>query len=924
MNIPGSSQDRKEIVPSFQNVPPDTITPIQFLKMGCSAFVSNLSNMARDIISGPSAPGSITALSQDIIRHKLLVRPFAERVSFLENSKDKLINKITACKGNAGIGDALAPWNQEVVKFSREVGSNFEIGGSTLPSLASAKSADASDPVAETDKVLAQFIDKFSTWTILVTIHELEGPKTGVTYTDLSSIVGKTSSPKDALDRYIELCKEKTGWDKTFYGSFRTWCMNQAYPVLSRHIPRIIEKAFKGVIKEIRKSTDEDGKIKKVFEGLMEYLESFLKEYSSQVNAAGGQAPTQEPSIEDLCKGLSPYLISEFIDKINLCKEGFKGNWTRFGNPFWLGRGVVDPTLDQIIRIGLLEPRLPGWLKTAANGLENSITGKSDGNVATAGSAINYGLTNPILNFINAKLSDFLVILDAPKRETEDPVPEELKEKLGGVVKELMALAKDKLSGNVTTQDGLRDGLIDGAYLLLKFWQGQQEVLLKSILELTVNSLYPTGDSDPSTLASEELKHKQLLEDQREIVGKISSKIIDVKVKEMAVGSPSSQVNYHWFSQYSKIRSYLEEGLADTIGIKRAFKEDDLDTVLNKHWVFWEGFIALMKEATKKHYPEQAREMLMKEFYSLCEFASEQMDLIRHLQEEKRLCSNHEKLRKLFVKEYFELMEKRVDGTHRAKDPEAINIQNMHALLKEMAVLFPSGNDRPRELIVLETYIGKLEGLRSMEREIATLQIRIGSLNQGAKDQIDNLCLELALASKRLRIEQLKLLRTIKPELSSEEFKSPMAFGGLLENLGGWLQEKANGYDRLHKQNLERFRLEVSKLPAQNTKLLARVRAMKPEKLHNVLEERYDEAEKWPAEGFSYKVGRAAINYFAKAPLQKDFDAVLGAVRCLINAEKTDVQSSSEAPRKKNLYVAAERKLLEEVLRYYKTRPAQE
>jgi hypothetical protein len=570
--------------------------------------------------------------------------------------------------------------------------------------------------------------------------------------------------------------------------------------------------------------------------------------------------------------------------------------------------------LDIIIRKGLLERCLPDWLKAAADGLENSITGKSDGTVAT----INYGLTNPILHFINTKLSEFLVILDEPKRETDEPVPDDLKEKLGSVVKELMALAKDKLSGNGATQEGLRDGLIEGGYLLLKFWQGQQEVLLKSILELTVNSLYPADDSHSVTLAPEEKEHNQLLEDQREIVGKISSKIIDVTVKQIAVGAPASQVNYHWYTNYNRIRSYLEEGLADTVGIQKAFKEDNANTVLNKHWVFWEGFLSLMKEATKQHYPEQAREMLMKEFYPLCESASKQLELIKHLQEEQILCSNHEKLKVLFVGAYFELMQPLADNQYGPKEPETIDVAKLQDLLKKIAVLFPSGNDKPKEVIVLETYLGKLEELRALEKTNKALRVKQLDLGADADTfrlELDAVKKDLKGSNEMLMKEQLQLLRTINLGLKAEEFKSPMSFTTFIEKLGEWIQEKANGYHTLQEQNFAKFKTEAQKLKGQNTELLAQVRKMKPAKLHNVLEESYDRAEKWPTEGILYRLGRAAINYFAKAPLQKDFDAVLGGVRRLINAEKT-------APGQKNLYVAAERKLLEEVLKYYKTRPA--
>ncbi len=629
---------------------------------------------------------------------------------------------------------------------------------------------------------------------------------------------------------------------------------------------------------DVRSSSKES--IEPLLEKIMGEFENLLQEYKPE-------------NLKGLCEEISPFLMDAFFPKLTFCEERFKEI------PVLSSFGFLWRTIDRLIDMGVrafLLPALPGILESGASSVEAAVKGQS---------AINYKLAIPIVGFINDKLESLGEMLKEPQRKTNEPPPEGLRKKLEGVIKLVMGLADpNKLSRDPQIEKPFENGLINGGFQFMKFWEREQEGLLKSVLELTTDLVFPKTEATLSAPEKDKEKFEKLVKTQEKTIEEISSLIIDTEVKNFCVGTPSIQIEYHLFTEHEKIKRYLEEGISDVRGLQSALKtgiEDvtqsnykGFDLVLGKHWIVWEGFLSLMEEATKPYYPKAATAILSENFYPLCANAKEQMDQISGLQDQWVLAKRHKEL-----KEHFSIIAKLLETPRELGD-----FSQIQTLLDKIAILIPSKDSHlPKEVLVLKAWIDGLLTVKQKEDELVLPQIKANILKRPSlfTDSVDlkglteeGLAEEIRDKIQALSNLQLNLLYRITPEKSTPSFgKFPLAFVTLVTEFKKWSLKQSTGYQALEEKNRIALVTGAQDLQVQHKGLLNTIKPMAPKAPSHYRES-------------AVNVGARALDYVAstlptwvtpifsyinpiqriKQNLVKDLNAVLEGITPLISGGK--------------------------------------
>lgn len=854
-----------------------------------------------------------------------------DSVKNLEESKNSLREKVEICKEKAGIRankypPVLEAWKKEVIGLAEGVQKTSSVD--YLPSQASSRNGlGYNREIAReaTNKDLAGLSRNVSKYTTLWLLHSFAGAGKKIDEGILLDIVAKSEKTPHVspLELYIERAGSKMSWWQTVGLRCLSWFS-------SGIISRVIDSSFRNLLREIRLSTD--GKMEGIFENLLVHLSQFLKDYR-------GEAPlgdfTEKKEVAELCRELAPFLVKECFPKI------------RFFN-IW----ILDATIGSLFNWGvqgLLRSSLPSILQN----LSEMVLANLTADPSTVYS-VNYRFANPIIRFINDKLFAFATELKNPQLEVPDPTPPRIAEKLGEVVDQLMKLSVHP-SENEDIRDGLRNGLIDGGYQLMKYWQREQENILQQLLSLA--SLPFTEAEGVPDIEVDRAEYKELWKVQNERVDLVCNRIIDLEVKKRVSGAPSSQVTYHLDTQHKKTKRFLEEGLSDIIGLKSSLAKasQDLeksecigfDVVLGKHLVFWESFLDLMKESTKSHYPARANEALVLEFYPLCREASSQISCISQMQDQWMLYTRHQELKALFCSllcivdgkklQDIDIVAFRalVNKIEILLPPNPIEVQ----VLKKFEEIFESLNNTAKVLqdlekvkVVLKTKrkgsVDFVEGAAEMklllskhpklreDREFIQLYKKYNSLCQNSvRVEVESIESALQEIIKKIEKEmgqqrqyvqdlQLSLLHRIHPEKPAASFSVPLPMNSLVKELSLWVLKKEHGYEVLERQNRLSLQEGVKDLQEHVDLLENKVRRMQPGILYFPLDLIHWWLETGPV------VSRVFKAY--KRQLIQDVSGILIGVAPLITAKREE--------GKKNLYSWIERLALYEAVKYFKNK----
>lgn len=855
-----------------------------------------------------------------------------DSVKSLEASKNSLREKVEICKEKAGIRankypTALESWKKEVIGLADGVQKTSLID--PLPSQASSKNElgyNRDIARSATDKDLGGLSRNVSKYTTLWLLHSYAGAGKKIDEGILLDIVAKSEKTPhlNPLELYIERAGNKLAWWQTLSLRCLYWCS-------SGIISRVIDSSFRNLLREIRLSTD--GKMEGIFENLLVHLSRFLKDYR-------GETPledfTEKKEVAELCQELAPFLVKECFPKI------------KFFN-VWVLDATIGSFFNWSVR-SLLRRSLPGILQN----LSEMVLANLTADPATV-YPVNYRFANPVIRFINDKLFAFATELKKPPLEVPDPTPPRIAEKLGEVVDQLMKLSVHP-SENPDIRDGLRNGLIDGGYQLMKYWQREQENILQQLLALA--ALPFTEAEGIPDIEVDRAEYKELWKVQNERVNLVCHRIIDLEVKKrVSGGAPSSQVVYHLDTHHKKTKRFLEEGLSDIIGLKSSLNKasQDLgksecrgfDLVLGKHLVFWESFLDLMKESTKSHYPSRANEALIREFYPLCNEASLQVSRISEMQDQWMLYTRHQELKALFCS-----LLRVVDG----KKLQDIDIASFRSLVNKIEILLPPN---PMEVQVLKKFMEIFESLKNTGKvleDLEKLKVVLKTKRKGSVDfsagtlglrsllskypklredrefvqlykKYNSLCanntrldedsIESALQEIIKKIEkeigeqwqslkdlQLSLLHRIHPDKSATSFSVPVPMNTLVKELSMWVLRKEHGYEILERQNRLSLQEGVKDLFEYVDLLEQKVRRMQPTSLYFPMDLIHWWLESGPV------ISRVFEAY--KQQLIQDVSGILIGVAPLITAKREE--------GKKNLYSWIERLALYEAVKYFKNK----
>jgi hypothetical protein len=854
-----------------------------------------------------------------------------DSIKGLEKSKNILREKVEICKEKAGIHGNKYPvpidaWKKEIIGLANGIEKTSFLD--PLPSQASSKNGlgyNREIARAITNKDLQGLSRNVSKYTNLWLLHTHVGAGKKVDPAILLDIVAKSEKTPDVnpLELYISRAGNKLSWWQVLGLRVLHWGF-------SGFTSRLIESSFQNLLKEIRFSTE--GKMEPIFENLLVHLSRFLKDYR-------GETPledfTEKKEVAELCRELAPFLVKECFPNI------------RFFNV-----SLLDATIGSFFN-WVVHRQLRGALPFVLQNLSEMVLANLTADPSTV-YPVNYRFANPVIRFINDKLFAFATELKKPPLEIPDPTPPRIAEKLAEVVDELMKLSVHR-SENEEIRDGLRNGLIDGGYELMKYWQREQENILQQLLSLA--SLPFTEAGEASDIESDRAEYKELWKAQNERVDLVCNRIIDLEVKKRVSGVPSSQVNYHLDTSHKKTKRFLEEGLSDLIGLKSTLQKasKDLeksgyrgfDVVLGKHLVFWESFLDLMKESTKPHYPSRANEALIQNFYPLCDEASAQVSRISQLQDEWMLYTRHQELKDLFCS-----LLRAVDR----KKLQDIDVSAVKFLINKIEVLLPPN---PIEVQVLKKFMEIFESLKNtgtILQDLEKLKISLKTKRKGAVDfaegatemklllakhpklREDRECILLykkynSLLQNRFHVEtgsiesvlkeiihkiereigeqwqylkdlQLSLLHRIHPDKQSSSFNVPLPMSSLVKQLSSWVLSKEHGYEVLEGQNRAALQIGAQDLLRHADFLEGKVRTMQPSRLYFPLEIFHWCLEKAPVVNLLFEA--------YKRQLFQEVSGILIGVTPLITAKKEE--------GKKHLYSWIERLALYEAVKHFKNK----
>ncbi len=863
--------------------------------------------------------------------------------TYLEASKDKLREKIQVCKDKAGIRgekypDSLDLWKKDVINLAEGVKSV-----DSLPSKASPKSElvynhDIAKAITNNElNLLSRNVSTFANlWIIDTYLGSGKGVDSGV----LIDLIAKSEKnpQKKISNMYLEHFSKKMKW-----GIARKLWIKTAYYFSSWIVSGVIHTTFQNVLAEMRLSTD--GKIEPMFEKLLDHLEKFLKDYRGEKKLDDF---TENKDVPELCKELSPFLVDEFFPETPYFKLFF-GKLPFSSIPCKL----LDLTIGASVNLGvrcIIRTFLPSLLQNLSETALASLTApKSE----VVNYQVNYRFAIPVVRFINDKLFGFANMLQEPAVDVIEPTPPLMAAKLEGVIDELMKLSTSP-SNDPMIRDGVRNGLIDGGYQLMKFWQKEQENLLQQVLVLA--GLPFTESQEVVDVKAEEEEFKVEWQKQGELVEVLSNRIFDIQVRQYC-GTPSLKVNHHLAKEHQKIKRYLEEGLSDIIGLKSSLlkaREDlkkssyqGFDLALNRHLIFWEGFLSAIKNSTKTHYPKPANEDLLREFLPLCQEGVAQIDKISELQDEWVLYTRHKDL-KIHFHELSRLME--------VKKLEQFDLEKVRRVLNKIEVLLPPN---PSEVQILKKFVESFAALNSTEKLLEELVLMKNVLRkQGAlfkKETLDqfkafllknpelqkdkefiNLYNECQLLSRDSKVSalnfsfiqelskkiqkeinantqtfkdlQLNLLHRIHPSKKSSELQAPQSLNSFLREMNIWVGKKALGYGLLEKTSLGLLEKGTEELFDHVSLLEKKVRKMEPNPLYFPLENVLNVIEYGAG-----SLGKSWLLQSTKKNLIQDITGILEGVSPLIMAKE-------EEGKKRNLYSWIERLALYETVKYFKNK----
>jgi hypothetical protein len=880
---------------------------------------------------------------------------FFDRVWSLDSSKNLLREKIQVCKEKAGIrGDKYSPdlelWKSEVVGLSLGVPEVVGEGVSkTLPTQASSKNEliyNHELAKAATDQELDTLSRNVSTYATLAFLHNQLGPGPSVDSSILFDLIAKSEKnpQNDVLKMYIDHFSPQMRW-----GVFQKAWLKCAYYFSSGIISGVIHTTFQNMLAELRLSTN--GKTESIFISLVNHLERFLKDYRGEKTLEDFIDKKDMPA---LCRELAPHLVNEFFPNISFFKVMFKKI------PFMsIPAYLLDSTVGVAFNFGvraLVRSALPEILQTLSETLEATVVAKltdQDGEQKEA--PINYQIAIPVVRFVNEKLFAFSEQLKEPPLDVDEPPPPELAHKLEGVIDELLKLSVNP-SNDPMIREGMRNGLIDGGYQLMKFLESEQETLLQQALSLS--SLPFTESQEPIDIEADKKEFEALWANQEKLLETVNDRVFNLEAKKF-VGSPSKQVTYVLTKEHNKIKRYLEEGLSDFIGLKSSLRiaseglqrtdYRDYDMALAKHLVFWDGFLSMVKEGTKQHNPKPVREMLYREFYPLCKEGVAQIDRISELQDQWVLHTRHRELKRHFQEVSFLLSVKRVQD---------LNLSQVQRVLHKIEVLLPATTP---ELQVLKRFVESFSSLKSIEgylkdllavksllrkqkqgslnresleefkkflskypqlqkeREFALLYKKYAAVCQGegailgtSKELVllelsKRIEREIVLQSQKVKDLQINLLHRIYPTRKASSFKVPCPLGDLLKELDQWVKLKRNGYEALEKGNLKELSTGTKDLQRHVGLLEKTIHKMEPHALYFPVESVLDGLA-WTFGDLTNVPGITGI----KQNLLRDLKGIIEGVSPLITAKKEE--------GKKNLYSWIEKLALYESLKYFKSK----
>jgi hypothetical protein len=748
----------------------------------------------------------------------------------------------------------------------------------------------------------------------------------------LELIAEENSKPKpDVWKAYSSYCQNRFKWGfwKSVWHSFKHWC-------LFRPVSRVIQTFFQRALDEIRVTTDNH--IQSQFEKRLSDLEIFLKDYQAGTTS---ESLTEGKTISVLCKELAPLLVDEFVPRVFFFEQSSKLPFVGF--LFRALDATVGKLMDYAVKEYILKRFLPGILESLSANIQASL--KADGSEEEA---VNYKLATPIMEFINIKLRGFLDVLKDPSPETDLPTPPGLAKKLEGVIGEILKLSKVEMK-DPKIREGLRNGLIDGGYQLMKFLQNEPEVILQQLIKLSgICFEKPTASLD---LEEEKKKYAALREDQTKLISQVGDQVFEIEAQKMFVGDPAAKVRYHHKRSHHVLKRYLEEGLSDLIGLKSCLSTaaEDLknphyqgfDKVIENHFVFWEGFTNKLREVTAKHYPKAANTMLKKEFSPVCQEGQKQIQSISKLQEDWMLYIRHRSLEKNFSK---------MHGCLTNKKFLSSEFTHFGDLLEDTDTLLPSGSPEVRllrlfaaQLPLLEKQEKQIKDLKQLQlhakywqthlkdaktlTEIESLFRKSPSLKQDVEisflyseakaslsaEKIKALLFKveekMSLTSQLLKKGQLYLLHQIYPSSLPLSFNGPLSFVELTQECGKWILKTQNAYQGFKDRNLNALQTGVEDLQKQMQELEKTVQTMHPQPLHFPWEAGFSLAQ----QQFGSLGEIPILIQPKKQSLNKELEGVIAGIRPLVLAG-----AEGAADKKPNLYAWVEKLALYEIINHLK------
>lgn len=860
----------------------------------------------------------------------------------LESSKDKLREKIQICKDKAGIRGNKYPssievWKKEVVDLAEGAQAT-----DTLPSSASSKNElvyNREIAKSLTNKELDVLSRNISIFASLSVIDRLFTGGKGIESGVLLELISKSEkgSKKKIVKMYLDHFSKKEKW-----GTIRGWGIRAVYSLSSWVVSGVIHTTFKNILEEMRLSTD--GKIEPMFQKLLGHLEKFLKDYRGEKNLADF---TENKDVPELCKELAPLLVNEFFPEIAFFKPAF-------GIPiFHIICVPLNYTIGAVVNLGIRH-----WIRGVLPDLLNGLSESALSNLTAPKSEsitypINYRFATALLRFINDKLFGFSAMLEEPAVDVIEPPPPAIAEKLQGVIDELMKLSTTP-SNNPMIREGIRSGLIDGGYQLMKFWQAEQENLLQQLLVLA--GLPFTESDEALDIKAEEIEFNNEWERQGELVETLSDRIFSIEVRKFVGGTPSSTVNHHLSKEHQKIKSYLVEGFSDIIGLSSCLKKarEDLenpefqeyDQVLNRHLIFWEGFLSMIKSSTKSHYPRPATEDLLRQFWPLCREGVAQVDKISDLQDHWVLYTRHKALKMHFcelvalfdlkkIKHFsLEKVQNLLNKIETLLPPNALEVQVLKRFIESFSFLKhlessvrdlssfkdslkKQGSLKKEGFELFKSILIKYPKLQE-DRELFALYEKYSKALQEEKsdaafrfsvmhDLSKKLEKEINSRNQEFKELELGLLHRFHPTKKSSDLVVPISTTQILKEAGIWISKKVSGYDVLEKRNLDVLQNGTKSLQDHVTLLQKKVRKMEANPLYFPVESILDWLE-WGAGS----LGDAWLLKSTKKNLIQDITGILQGISPLIMAK--------EEEGKRNLYSWIERLALYESVKYFRNK----